>query len=81
MTTIVSKPDLGVDPTKGWGLGLHGLTRVKPEKLKKILEVLIFYMKKLIHVEIDYTCCKKLSLKDYPKKFFIPHWKDTILFF
>jgi len=35
MTTIVIKLNLGVDPTKGLGSRLHGLTRVKPEKLKK----------------------------------------------
>ena len=47
MPTIVIKPDLGVDPAKGPGPGLHGLTWVNPKKLKKIFEVLIFYMKKL----------------------------------
>jgi len=35
METIVIKPDLGVDPAKGLGPGLHGLIRVNPEKLKK----------------------------------------------
>jgi hypothetical protein len=35
MTTIVIKPDLEVDPTKESGLGLHGLTRVKPVMFKK----------------------------------------------
>jgi hypothetical protein len=35
MTTIVIKPNLGVDLVKGSGPKLHGLTRVKPEKLKK----------------------------------------------
>jgi hypothetical protein len=48
MTIIVIKPTLGVDLVKGPGLGLHGLTRVKSEKLKKKkFKVLIFYMKKL----------------------------------
>jgi hypothetical protein len=36
MTTIVNKPDLEVDPVKGLDIGLHELTRVKLEKLKKI---------------------------------------------
>jgi hypothetical protein len=35
MSTIVIKPDLGVDPAKGSGPGLHELTRVNPKKLKK----------------------------------------------
>jgi hypothetical protein len=35
MATTVIKPGLGVDPIKGLGPGLHGLTRVNPEKLKK----------------------------------------------
>ena len=35
MTTIVIKPDLGLDPIKGSNLELHELTRVKLEKLKK----------------------------------------------
>jgi hypothetical protein len=47
MTTIVIKPDLGVDPVNGSCPELHWLTRVKPGKLKKNFEVLIFYMKKL----------------------------------
>jgi len=47
MATIVIKPGLGVDPVKGSGLGLHGLTLVNPEKLKKKIDVLIFYMKKI----------------------------------
>jgi hypothetical protein len=34
MATIVIKPGLGVDPAKGSGPGLYGLTRVNPEKLK-----------------------------------------------
>jgi hypothetical protein len=32
MATIVIKPSLGVDPVKGPGLRLHGLTRVNLEK-------------------------------------------------
>jgi len=36
MTTIVIKPDLGVDSTKGSGPGVYRLTRVKPGKMKKI---------------------------------------------
>jgi len=47
MATIVIKTGLVVDPVKGLGPGLHGLTQVNPEKLKKIFEILIFYMKKL----------------------------------
>ena len=47
MATIVIKPSLGVDPIKGPSPRLHGLTRVNPEKLEKILEILIFYMKEL----------------------------------
>jgi hypothetical protein len=35
MAIIVIKPSLGVDLVKGPALGLHGLTRVKPEKMKK----------------------------------------------
>jgi hypothetical protein len=35
MATIVIKPGLGVDPAKEPGLGLHGLSRVNSEKLKK----------------------------------------------
>jgi hypothetical protein len=35
MATMVIKPGLGVDPAKGRGPGLHGLTRVNPKKLKK----------------------------------------------
>jgi len=30
MTTIVIKPDLGVDPIKESGPRLHGLTQVQP---------------------------------------------------
>jgi hypothetical protein len=47
MTTIVIKPDMGVNPAKGSGSGLDGLTRVKSGKLKKKIKVLIFFMKKL----------------------------------
>jgi hypothetical protein len=35
MITIVIKPDLGVDPTKESGSGLHWLTRVKPVMFTK----------------------------------------------
>jgi hypothetical protein len=35
MATIVIKPSLGVDPANESGPGLHGLTRVNPEKLGK----------------------------------------------
>jgi len=35
MATIVIKPGLGVDPVKGSGPGLHGLTWVNFKKLKK----------------------------------------------
>jgi len=48
--SIIIKPDQGVDPVKGSGLGLHGLTRstrINLEKLKKNIKVLIFYIKKL----------------------------------
>jgi hypothetical protein len=48
MTTIVMKPNLGVDPAKRPGLGSHGLTWIKLRKLKKkIFEILINYMKKI----------------------------------
>ena len=47
MTTIVIKPDMEVNPAKGSGSGLDGLTRVKSGKLKKKIKVLIFFMKKL----------------------------------
>jgi hypothetical protein len=46
MATMVIKPGLGVDPAKGSGPGLHGLTQVNPEKLKKnILDFNILYEK------------------------------------
>jgi hypothetical protein len=35
MAIIVIKPSMGVDLVKGLSLGLYGLTRVKPEKVKK----------------------------------------------
>jgi len=47
---IVIKPDPGVDPAKGPGLGFHGST----QKNYKEIKILIFHMKK-IHVNIDYT--------------------------
>jgi hypothetical protein len=47
MTTIVIKPDIGVNLAKGSGSELDGLARVKSGKLKKKIEVLIFYIKKL----------------------------------
>jgi hypothetical protein len=37
MTTIIFKPGLGVNPAKEPGPGLHKLTRVNMEKLKKNL--------------------------------------------
>jgi hypothetical protein len=39
--SIIIKPDQGVDPVNGSGLGLHGLTwstRINSEKLKNILK-------------------------------------------
>jgi len=52
---IVIRPDSGVDSVKESVLGLHGLTRVNPEKLKiYIFEVLIFHMKKLINNPCEY---------------------------
>jgi hypothetical protein len=56
--SIVIKPDLEVDPAKRSGLEIQGSTRINPEKLKNIFKVLIFHMKKKIHVNICYTCCK-----------------------
>jgi hypothetical protein len=83
MTTIVIKPNLGVDLAKGWVLGDKGWLGSNRENWKNTFEVLIFYMKnqEIIHVDIVYTCCKQLNLKDYLKRFSIPHWKDTIMFF
>jgi hypothetical protein len=84
MPTTVNKPNLRVDPAKGPGPGLHWLTRVNSKNMKKNIwgfNILYEKIKKIIHVNIGYTCCKQLNLKDYFKIFFILHWKDTILFF
>jgi len=35
MPTTVNKPNLRVDPAKGPGPGLHGLTRVNSKNMKK----------------------------------------------
>ena len=46
MASIAIKPNLGVNPTNGLSLGLHGLTRVNQEKLKRhILGFDILYEK------------------------------------
>jgi hypothetical protein len=48
MAIIVIKPSMGVDLVKGLSLGLYGLTRVKPEKVKKNISGFnILYEKKL----------------------------------
>jgi hypothetical protein len=55
MTTIVIKPDFGVDLARGSGPRLHKLTRIKPGKLKKIFDILISYMKKLRNNPCEYN--------------------------
>jgi len=52
---IIIIPDPEVDSVKEPGPGLHMLTRVNPEKIKKnIFKVLIFHMKKLRNNSCEY---------------------------
>jgi hypothetical protein len=76
MRTIVIKPGLGVDLATRSGPGLHELTRVNSEKLKKkYLSFNILYekiKKQSVWIYVNYTCCKQLGLKYYFKMFFYP---------
>jgi len=68
--TIIIKSGPGVDPVKG--PGFYGSTRVnsgQPGKIFKNIKILIFHMKNLC----KYRLYILWSLKEYFKKFFIPH--------